>query len=84
MLCGGVFWKLVVASNRTDQRMKIIMEDREKHMEVMRDINRVMEREIEKGGTPLVLEKLGGDYSYHEIISGEKLLQVLSYLLRIG
>lgn len=85
VLCIGMFWTLVVASNRADQRMRIIMEDREKNMESMRDINRVMEREIEKGSTPLTFEKLGfGDYSYHEITSGEKLLQVLSYLLRIG
>lgn len=85
MLCIGMFWTLVVASNRADQRMRIIMEDREKNMESMRDINRVMEREIEKGSTPLTFEKLGfGDYSYHEITSGEKLQQVLSYLLRIG
>lgn len=85
VLCIGVFWTLVVASNRADQRMRIIMEDREKNMESMRDINRVMEREIEKGSTPLTFKKLSfGDYSYHEIISGEKLLQALSYLLRIG
>lgn len=54
-------------------------------MESMREVNRVMEREIEKGSTPLVFEQLGfGDYSYNEITSKEKLLQVLSYLLRIG
>lgn len=85
VLCVGMFWTLVVVSNRADQKMRIIMEDREKNMESMRDINRVMEREIEKGSTPLTFEKLSfGDYSYHEITSGEKLLQVLSYLLRIG
>ena len=54
-------------------------------MESMRDVNRVMEREIKKGSTPLQFEQLGfGDYSYNEISSKEKLLQVLSYLLRIG
>lgn len=54
-------------------------------MESMREVNRVMEREIEKGSTPLVFEQLRfGDYSYNEITSKEKLLQVLSYLLRIG
>ena len=54
-------------------------------MESMREVNRVMEREIEKGSTPLAFEQLGfGDYSYNEIESKEKLLQVLSYLLRIG
>ena len=52
-------------------------------MESMRDVDRVMEREIKKGSTPLVFEQLGfGDYCYHEITSKEKLLQVLSYLLR--
>ncbi len=51
-------------------------------MESMRDVDRVMEREIKKGSTPLQFEQLGfGDYSYNEITSKEKLLQVLSYLL---
>ena len=54
-------------------------------MESMRDVYRVMEREIKRGSTPLRFEQLGfGDYSYNEITSKEKLLQVLSYLLRIG
>lgn len=54
-------------------------------MESMRDVDKVMEREIKKGSTPLQFEQLGfGDYSYNEITSKEKLLQVLSYLLRIG
>ena len=54
-------------------------------MESMRDVDRVMEREIKKGSTPLQFEQLGfGDYSYNEISSKEKLLRVLSYLLRIG
>ena len=54
-------------------------------MESMRDVDRVMEREVKKGSTPLQFEQLGfGDYSYNEITSKEKLLQVLSYLLRIG
>ncbi len=54
-------------------------------MESMRDVDRVMEREIKKGSTLLKFEQLGfGDYSYNEITSKEKLLQVLSYLLRIG
>lgn len=54
-------------------------------MESMRDVDRVMEREIKKGSTPLQFEQLGfGDYSYNEITSKEKLLQVLSYLLRLG
>ena len=51
----------------------------------MRDVERVMEREIKKRSTPLKFEQLGfGDYSYNEISSKEKLFQVLSCLLRIG
>ena len=54
-------------------------------MESMRDINRVMEREIAKGSCPLKQDHIEfGDYSYQEITSKEKLLEVLSYLLRIG
>lgn len=54
-------------------------------MESMRTVDRVMEREIKKGSTQIQFEQLGfGDYSYNEIDSKEKLLQVLSYLLRIG
>lgn len=54
-------------------------------MESMREINRVMEREIKKGSTPLKLEQVEiGKDSYHEIKSEEKLLEVLSYLLRTG
>lgn len=54
-------------------------------MESMRDINRVMEREIAKGSCPLKLDHIEfGDYSYQEITSKEKLPEVLSYLLRIG
>ena len=54
-------------------------------MESMRDVDRVLEREIKKGSTPLQFEQLGfGDYSCNIIASKEKLLQVISYLLRIG
>lgn len=54
-------------------------------MESMRDVNRVMEREIAKGSCPLKLDHIEfGEYSYQEIASEEKLLEVLSYLLRIG
>ena len=54
-------------------------------MESMRDINRVMEREIAKGSCPLKLDHIEfGDYSYQEIMSQEKLFEVLTYLLRIG
>ena len=50
----------------------------------MRDINRVMEREIAKGSSPLKLDHIEfKDYSYQEIISEKKLEDVLSYLLRI-
>lgn len=51
----------------------------------MREVNRVMEREIAKGSSPLKLDHIEfGEYSYQEITSKEKLLEVLSYLLRIG
>ncbi len=54
-------------------------------MESMRDINRVMEREIAKGSSPLKLDHIEfGDYSYQEITSEKKLEDVLFYLLRIG
>ena len=44
----------------------------QKEMESMRDVNRVMEREIKKGSTPLQFEQLNfGDYSYNEISSQE-------------
>lgn len=60
-------------------------EGAKRYMESMRDVDRVMEREIKRGSTPLQFEQLGfGDYSYNEITSKEKLLQVFSYLLRIG
>lgn len=53
-------------------------------MESMRDINRVMEREIAKGSSTLKLDHIEfGDYSYQEITSEKKLEDVLSYLLRI-
>ena len=58
---------------------------RDIYMESRRDINRVMEREIVKGSCPLKLDHIEfGDYSYQEITSREKLMEVLSYLLRIG
>ena len=54
-------------------------------MESMRDVNRVMEREIAKGSSPLKLDHIEiGKYSYQEISTKEKLLEVLSYLLSIG
>ena len=54
-------------------------------MESMRDIDRAMEREIAKGSCPLRFVKIEfGDSPYQEIASKEKLLEVLSYLLRTG
>lgn len=54
-------------------------------MESMRDTDRAMEREIAKGSCPLRF--VGIEYnnsSYQQIASKEKLLEVLSYLLRTG
>ena len=46
------------------------MKGAEKAMESMKDMDRVMEREIKKGRTPLKFEQLGfGDYGYNEITS---------------
>ena len=54
-------------------------------MESMRDIDRAMEREIAKGSCPLRFIRIEfGDSPYQEIASREKLLEVLSYLLRTG
>ena len=54
-------------------------------MESMRDIDRAMEREIAKGSCPLRFVKIDfGNSPYQEIASKEKLLEVLSYLLRTG
>ena len=54
-------------------------------MESMRDMNRVIEREIQKGSCPLRFEQKGfGEYTYNDISSKEKLMELLSYLLRIG
>ena len=51
----------------------------------MRDMDRAIEREIQKGSCSLRFEKKGfGEYSYNEITSKEKLEEVLGYLLRIG
>ncbi len=51
----------------------------------MRDIDRAMEREAAKGGCPLKFVRIEfGSQPYQEIASGEKLLEVLSYLLRVG
>jgi len=54
-------------------------------MESMRDIDRAMEREVEKGSCPLRFVKIDfGVSPYQQIASKEKLLEVLSYLLRTG
>lgn len=54
-------------------------------MESMRDSDRAMEREIAKGSCPLRFVKIDFSNSpYQEIASGEKLSEVLSYLLRTG
>ena len=54
-------------------------------MEFMRDIDWVMEREIAKGSCPLRFVRIEfGSSPYQEIASREKLLEVLSYLLRTG
>ena len=54
-------------------------------MESMRDMNRAIEREIQKGSCPVRFEQKGfGEYTYNDISSKEKLMEVLSYLLRIG
>jgi len=54
-------------------------------MESMRDMDRAVEREIQKGSCPLRFEQKGfGEYTYNDISSKEKLTEVLSYFLRIG
>ena len=54
-------------------------------MESMRDMNRVIEKEIIRGSCPLRFEqKRFGEYTYNDISSKENLMEVLSYLLRIG
>lgn len=54
-------------------------------MESMREIDRAMEREAAKGSCPLRFDRIGFlEDSYWEIASREKLLEVLSYLLRTG
>ncbi len=54
-------------------------------MESMMDIDRAMEHEVAKGSCPLRFVKIDfGVSPYQEIASKEKLLEVLSYLLRTG
>lgn len=82
-VCWLPFYGMIVVADRSDTKMQDIWKGRT--MESLRDIDRVMQREIKKGSTPLQFEniKFSGD-SYHMIASQEKLIQVLSYLLRIG
>lgn len=54
-------------------------------MESMREFNRVMEREIAKGGCPLKLEAVEVNTNeYQQIETMEKLYEAVSYFLRIG
>lgn len=53
-------------------------------MESLREVKRVMEREIKKGSCPIVFDRLEfGTSPFHFITSEEKLDDVLAYLLRI-
>ena len=81
--CWLPFYGMIVAADRSDTKMQDIWKGRT--MESLRDVDRVMQREIKKGSTPLQFEnvKFGND-SYHVIASQEKLIQVLSCLLRVG
>lgn len=81
--CWLPFYGMIVAADHSDTKMQDIWKGRT--MESLRDVDRVMQREIKKGSTPLQFEnvKFSGD-SYHAIASQEKLIQVLSYLLRVG
>ena len=54
-------------------------------MESLRDVKRIMEREIQKGSCPLQFERLEfGEKPFRFVESEEKLNEVLSYLLRLG
>ena len=54
-------------------------------MESLRDVKRVMEREIEKGSCPLTFGRLELPEKPFQFIGSEKKLdEVLSYLLRLG
>lgn len=54
-------------------------------MESMTDIDKEMKREAAKGSCPLRFVRIEfGSSPYQEIKSKEKLLEVLSYLLRTG
>lgn len=53
-------------------------------MESLRDVRRVMEREVKKGSCPLMFDRLEfGDKPFQFITSEEKLDEVLTWLLRL-
>lgn len=53
-------------------------------MESLRDVKRVMEREIEKGSSPVLFDRIEfPDMPYQPIMTEKKLDKVLTYLLRI-
>lgn len=53
-------------------------------MESLRDVRRVMEREVKKGSCPLMFERIEfGGTPFQLILSEEKLDEVLAYLLRM-
>jgi len=57
---------------------------KEAYMESLRDVKRVMEREVKKGSCPLMFDRLEfGGRPFQPIVSGEKLDEVLAYLLRV-
>ena len=58
---------------------------KENNMESMRDIKRVMEREIEKGSSPVRFSRIEfPDMPYQIILTEEKLDEVLTYLCGSG
>ena len=53
-------------------------------MESLRDVRRVMEREVKKGNCPLMFDRLEfGGSPFQFIVSEEKLDEVLAWLLRV-
>ena len=53
-------------------------------MESLRDVRRVMEREVKKGSCPLAFDRLEfGSKPFQSITSEEKLDEALAYLLRL-
>ena len=57
---------------------------KENDMESLRDVRRIMEREVKKGSCPLMFERIEfGGKPFQSILSEEKLDEVLGYLLRL-